>query len=93
MWKKGLSIILIVAAIAFAVFLWFHLPDRVATQFGLDGQVTRTYPKLLAIGLPLGLTIVGSVLYFLSGERRNARAIAIAVIGLVAMVATLFFNR
>ena len=93
MWKKVLSIVLIVIAIALAVFLWFRLPDQVATQFGLDGQVTSTWPKPLAIGLPFVLTVVGSVLYFLSGERKNARAIAIAVIGLIAMLATLYFNR
>ena len=93
MWKRVLSIVLIVLSIALAVFLWFRLPDQVATHFGLDGQVTRTSPKILAIGLPLVLTVIASVLTFLNAEKKDQRAFVVAVLGFIVLVATLFFNR
>ena len=93
MWKRVLSIVLIVASIALAVFLWFRLPDQVATHFGLDGQVIRTSPKILAIGLPLVLTVIASVLTFLNAEKKDQRAFVVAVLGFIVLVATLFFNR
>ncbi len=93
MWKIVLCIVLIIVSIALAVFLWFRLPDQVATHFGLDGQVTRTSPKLLAIGLPLVLTVAASVLTIVRREKKDSRSLVVAVLGVIVLVATLFFNR
>ena len=51
--KKNLAnIFLIIIAIGLGICSWFLLPDVVTVQVGMDGQVTNTMPKLLAILIP-----------------------------------------
>ena len=47
--KTIISIAVIVIAVGLSVCAWFMLPPVVAVQIGLDGQATKTLPKLPAI--------------------------------------------
>lgn len=40
-------------AAALAVYSYMTLPDTVAVQIGVDGQVSNTMPKLFAVALPI----------------------------------------
>lgn len=89
---KIISILLIVIAMGLAIYSWFMLPAVVAVQVGFDGQVTNTMPKLLAIAIPLGVSVVGSVMNLNMKEEKNLKGIVLAVIGIGGMVLNLVFN-
>ena len=88
--RKTISIILIAIGIILAAVGYVILPEVVAVQVGFDGSVANTMPKLLAIGLPLLITIVGSVINI--KEDDNRKGLILAVAGIVVMVITLLFN-
>ena len=88
--RKTISIILIAIGIILAAVGYVILPEVLAVQVGFDGSVTNTMPKLLAIGLPLLITIVGSVINIKEDDNRKGLVLAIA--GIVVMVITLLFN-
>lgn len=88
--RKTISIILIAIGIILGAVGYAILPEVVAVQVGFDGSVTNTMPKLLAIGLPLLITIVGSVINIKEDDNRKGLVLAIA--GIVVMVITLLFN-
>lgn len=93
MWRKVLSIILIVAAAALSIFLWFRLPEKVVSHYGLDGKPSQTTPKVLAIGLPLVLTVVGAVLNLTDRTASGKKALAASIVGLIVMFTVFFLNR
>ena len=88
--RKTISIILIAIGIILGAVGYVILPEVVAVQVGFDGSVTNTMPKLLAIGLPLFITIVGSVINV--KEDDNHKGLVLAIAGIVVMVITLLFN-
>ena len=73
--KNWLSIVLIVAAVVLAVFSWRCLPDVVTVQVGLDGRATNTLPKMAAIVIPLGLSLVGSLMSLTAKRERTTGAL------------------
>lgn len=92
--KKNLvSILLIVIAIGLSVLSWFLLPDVVAVQVGFDGQVTNTMPKALAVVIPLGLSVVGSVMNLTGKEDKSKKGYILSVIGIAVMLLSLLVNR
>lgn len=90
---KCISIVLIAAAIGLAVFSWFLLPDVVAVQIGLDGQVSNTMPKALAVAVPLGISVVGSVMNLTSRDEKNSKGFLLSLVGLALMALSLLVNR
>ena len=60
--KNLINILLVVVAIGLSVVSWFILPDVVTVQVGVDGHVTNTMPKVLAVAIPLGVSVVGSAI-------------------------------
>lgn len=88
--RKTISIILIAIGIILGAVGYVILPEVVAVQVGFDGSVANTMPKLLAIGLPLLITIIGSVINIKEDDNRKGLILAIA--GIVVMVITLLFN-
>lgn len=88
--RKTISIILIAIGIILGAVGYAILPEVVAVQVGFDGSVTNTMPKLLAIGLPLLITIIGSVINVKEDDNRKGLVLSIA--GIVVMVITLLFN-
>lgn len=91
--KIWISVILIAAALALGIISWFFLPDVTAVQIGFDGQATNTMPKLLAIAIPFGISLIGSIMNLTNKEEKNGKGLLLAVIGLAAMILSLLFNR
>lgn len=91
--KKVISIILAAAAVGLGVLSWFLLPDVVAVQVGFDGQVTNTMPKVLAVIIPLGVSIAGSVINLTGKEERSKKGYVLSVIGIAIMALSLLVNR
>ena len=90
---KVISIILIAAAIGLGVVSWFLLPDVVAVQIGLDGQISNTMPKALAVAVPLGISVVGSVMNLTSRDEKNSKGFLLSLVGLALMALSLLVNR
>ena len=91
--KKLISAVLLLAAIGLGICSWFPLPEATAVQVGLNGQATNTMPKLLAILIPAGISVAGSVMNLTNTKENNKKGILIAIVGIAAMILTLLFNR
>ena len=91
--KKWINILLIAAAVALGVYCWLVLPSTVAVQVGLDGQATNTMPKLLAVVIPAGLSVAGSVMSLTGRSSKPRAGYVLALVGIAVMILTLFFNR
>ena len=91
--KKWINILLIAAAVALGVYCWMVLPATVAVQVGLDGQATNTLPKMAAIVIPLGLSLVGSLMSLTGKEGKNNRGMVLALAGLAVMALSLLLNH
>lgn len=89
--KKFVSIGFIVAAGILGVCAWFLLPPVVAVQVGVDGQVSNTMPKAFAVLIPVGLSVVGSIMN-MSTEQQNWKGFVISLAGIVVLVMELIFN-
>ena len=88
--KKLINILLVFAAIGLGVISWLLLPDVVAVQVGFDGQITNTMPKVPAVAIPLGVSLVGSVMN-LTGQK-DKKGYILSVAGIAVMVLSLLFN-
>lgn len=88
--KNSISILLVIAAIGLGVISWLLLPDVVAVQVGFDGQITNTLPKIPAVAIPLGVSLVGSVMN-LTGQKEK-KGYILSVAGIAVMVLSLLFN-
>lgn len=92
--KKNLvNIILVIIALGLGVISWLLLPDVVAVQVGIDGQITNTMPKALAVAIPLVVSVVGSIMNLTDKEEKNKKGYVLSVVGIVIMVLSLLFNR
>lgn len=91
--KNLINILLVVVAIGLSIISWFVLPDVVAVQVGVDGQVTNTMPKVLAVAIPLGVSVVGSAMNLVGKEEKNKKGYILSIMGIAIMVLSLLFNR
>ena len=91
--KNLISILLAAAAIGLGVISWLLLPDVVAVQVGIDGKITNTLPKVLAVAIPFGVSVVGSVMNLISKEETNKKGYILSVAGIAIMVLSLLVNR
>lgn len=91
--KSFINILLIVAAIGLGVVSWFLLPDVVAVQVGFDGQITNTMPKVLAVAIPLSVSVVGSAMNLAGKEDKKPKGYILSAAGIAIMVLSLLFNR
>lgn len=90
--KYWISIVLLIVAFGLGVGSWFLLPDVVAVQVGFDGKVSNTMPKVLAVSIPLAVSVVGSAMN-LTGKEDNKKGYVLSVIGIAILVLSLLFNR
>ena len=72
--KKWISILFVAVAIGLGVISWLLLPDVVAVQVGIDGKISNTLPKVLAVAIPFGVSVVGSVMNLTGKEETNKKA-------------------
>ena len=91
--KKWISILLVAAAIGLGVISWLLLPDVVAVQVGIDGKISNTLPKVLAVAIPFGVSVVGSVMNLTGKEETNKKGYILSVAGIAIMVLSLLVNR
>ena len=90
--KKLVYFIPVIVSVILGVISWCLLPDVVAVQIGLDGQVSNTMPKIFAIIISVAITIVGSIIS-VKDDQSKSKGIILSLIGLAVMVLTLVFNR
>ncbi|WP_172623418.1 DUF1648 domain-containing protein [Arabiibacter massiliensis] len=89
--RSGLAVAIVlgVAAAALAALQWVLLPDQVAMQFGLNGQVNTWAPKWVPVLATAGLGLFGAVWF---GASRQKLALLIAAIGMAIGVFGLVVN-
>ena len=73
--KNLISIIFVIVAIGLGVIFWLLLPGIVAVQVGVDDKITNTMPKVLAVAIPLGVSVVGSAMNLTGKEENNKKGI------------------
>lgn len=91
--KNLINILLVIVAIGLGVISWLLLPDVVAVQVGFDGQITNTMPKVLAVAIPLVVSVAGSVMNLTGQKGKNKKGYILSVVGIAIMVLSLLFNR
>ena len=91
--KKWISILFVAVAIGLGVISWLLLPDVVAVQVGIDGKISNTLPKVLAVAIPFGVSVVGSVMNLTGKEETNKKGYILSVAGIAIMVLSLLVNR
>ena len=69
------------------------LPEVVAVQVGFDGKVSNTMPKVLAVAIPFGVSVVGSVMHLTGKEEKIGKGFILSVAGIAIMVLSLLINR
>lgn len=90
---KIIAVTLGIAAAALAVYSYIILPDTVAVQIGVDGQVSNTMPKLFAVALPLVITLGGCGVIVFGKKETKVKGIVLSVVGIGVMIVTILFNR
>ena len=91
--KNWISIFIMIIAIGLGICAWFLLPEVVAVQVGMDGQVTNTMPKLLAILIPLVISAAGVVMNLTNKKENSMKGFVLSLVGIAVMLLTLFFNK
>lgn len=91
--KKALFIVGIAISVILGVISWFVLPDTVAVQVGLDGNVSNTIPKAAAILVPIAISVIGGIIGITSEETRSKKGALLLCAGIVIALITFFFNR
>lgn len=91
--KKWVIITAIVITAVLCVISWFLLPREVIVQYGMDGSPSNTMPKVFAILLPAVLSAIGIKMFSGSESDRRKKGIFITIIGYVAFILSIVFNR
>ena len=88
--KMIVAIVLIVAAVALFIIGMIILPDTIVMQMLKSGTDTTTMSKLVGLLIPLVLTTVFPVLYYLKGKPKD---LVVSIVGLAIFGFIFFFNR
>lgn len=72
--KKWIPYICTAAAVVIAVLGWIFLADPITIQVSRDGLSATTVPKIVAIPVPLLVSIVGSILNYRGLKARAEEA-------------------
>lgn len=90
--KKAFYLAGIAVVIILGLVSWFVLPETVAVQVGLNGEVSNTMPKLFALLIPAVISVIGGVIGIKRDAPNSKKGAALVVIGFVVMLITLIFN-
>ena len=90
--KKIVLGIIIVIWLALGIYGYMVLPETVTVQIDISGNASNTFPKIIAVLLPVLISIGGGLKYcFFEGKEK--KSLALSVIGILLSVVTLLFNR
>lgn len=90
--KKNIpGILLMIITIILSIVSWLLLPDTVAVQIGIDGQVSNTMPKLFAIAIP-SIVSIGGIAVSLNKKESRTKGYVLSLVGIGIMVFSLFIN-
>jgi len=84
--EKKIGMVFIGISITLAVLGYYILPETVVVQIGLDGKAGNSLPKLVAILLPFGVTLISTGLYMFSKTSNRIKNLIFAVIGILVAV-------
>lgn len=87
--KKIICISLISAAVLLFIISFILLPDVVAMQIQLNGQLGNYMPKYIALVIPLIIELIGTLAYY---KENNNKYLVIAIVGIIMAVITLVMN-
>jgi hypothetical protein len=87
--KLLLAIGIILLSLVLAVIGWIVLPDTLVLQVTMSGAAGTTLPKPAGLAIPLLVSSVFAVLYYLREDKKN---LLISVIGLAIYIPTFLMN-
>lgn len=92
--KKSItSIILFVISLALAIVSYIILPERVITQFSIDGNVTRL-PKIIAVLLVFAISGGFSAVSYVAQDLKKKKSYQlISLIGIFVFVILFIVNK
>lgn len=81
---------LIVVSAILAVISYLTLPDMVTVQVTLSGEAGNRMPKLLAIAVPFGLSVISALAYGKKSE--NVKYLLLSLLGMAIYIITWLVN-
>jgi len=91
--KKFTPAAIIAVAVVLAIVSYIVLPDVVVVQITASGGVGSTMPRLLAVLLPLAISVAGALLAMTGKQDREYKNLIVSAVGIACAVLTLIFNR
>ncbi|MHC1696147.1 MAG: DUF2627 family protein [Eubacteriales bacterium] len=88
--NKIIAISIIIISLTLAVLGYIILPDTLVMQITSSGESGTTLPKAVGLILPLLLSVVFAVLFYVKQD--NKKHLLTALIGLLIYAFIFFFN-
>ena len=89
--KKLVLGIIIFISIILGIYGFIVLPETVTVQIDISGNQTNTFPKILAVMLPLLLSVSGGLGYYFLKEKEK-KYLMLSFVGILLSIITLVFN-
>lgn len=89
--KKIIFGIILLISVVLTVYGYIVLPDVVAIQLDIKGNVSNTESKILSLGISFALSVIGAVFYYFSDEK-GIKFLSLSIIGIVISIITILFN-
>lgn len=85
-----IMLVIVVAAVIMGIAGLILLPDTVITQVTLSGGNPSTMPKVMAVLLAFGLSVIFSIMYYL--DEKGGKYLFISLVGIVVFIFTFVVN-
>ena len=91
--KKTICLFFAIASVVLGCIGFFVLPENVAVQFTFTGDHVNRMPKIVAILVPMFISIVG-VYFHTKGndESSKTKGLILSIVGVVVIIATMIVN-
>lgn len=80
--EQAVGLVIIAISAALAVLGYLMLPEVMAVQIGLNGQVSNSLPKIPALLIPFAISTIAAIRYMTGGASGRAKNLLLAVVGL-----------
>jgi len=91
MYKKIVTLIILIAIVVFSIYAYTILPDSVAMQMRLNGSLGNYIPKIFGVIIPCIITIIGLYIYNTNDDKK-IESIIISFLGFVALILEMIIN-